>query len=81
VELEAEACEVRARGYALDDCEYQPDTHGIAAPVFVRSEVPAAIPVTLRGATTEQSAVRDLTDELLGSAAALGKTLSPPHIA
>jgi DNA-binding IclR family transcriptional regulator len=79
-EIEAAAIEIRTRGYAVDDREYQLDTLGIAAPVFADREVPAALAVTTEARPIEDPATRDLSEELLRSASALTSTLRPTHV-
>jgi DNA-binding IclR family transcriptional regulator len=46
-DIESAATEIRARGYALDDGEYRSATLGIAAPVFVLGDVPAALALSI----------------------------------
>jgi DNA-binding IclR family transcriptional regulator len=45
-DLERAATQVRTQGYAVENGEYQPGTLGVAAPVFVRGQVPAALAVS-----------------------------------
>jgi DNA-binding IclR family transcriptional regulator len=45
-DIERAATQIRTRGYAIDDGEYRSATHGIAAPVLVRGDVPAALAVS-----------------------------------
>jgi DNA-binding IclR family transcriptional regulator len=42
-DIERAAAEIRERGYAVDEGEYRSETLGIAAPIFVRGDVPAAL--------------------------------------
>ena len=44
-DLERASAQIRVRGYAIDDGEYRPGTLGVAAPVFVRGQVPAALAI------------------------------------
>ena len=70
-DIERAGTEIRARGYAIDDGEYRPETLGLAAPVFVRDEVPAALALS----SPRQDGVAQLVDapieRVVAAAAAL----------
>jgi IclR family acetate operon transcriptional repressor len=79
LDLERSATQVRARGYAIDDGEYQSGVLAIAAPVFVGEEVPAALAVS--GPRRHGDLVDALRERVMGSAAALTRALDQAEIA
>jgi DNA-binding IclR family transcriptional regulator len=76
-DIERAAAEIRKSGYAIDDGEYRSGTLGIAAPVFVRDDVPAALALARR-----RDGLADVVDALVervvAAAAALTLALSRP---
>jgi DNA-binding IclR family transcriptional regulator len=79
LDIERDATHTRARGYAINDGEYQRGVLGIAAPVFVGGEVPAAL--VLSGPRRDRDLVDALRERLMSSAAALTLALDQPEIA
>jgi DNA-binding IclR family transcriptional regulator len=77
-DIERAATKIRTRGYAIDDGEYRSGTLGIAAPVFVRDDVPAALALA-----RQRHGVADVVDALVervvAAAAALTLALSRPQ--
>jgi IclR family acetate operon transcriptional repressor len=77
-DIERAATEIRTRGYAIDDGEYRPGTLGVAAPVFVGHDVPAALALTRR-----RDSVADVVDavveRVVAAAAALTLALKRPE--
>ena len=78
LDIEHAATKIRSRGYAIDDGEYRSGTLGIAAPVFVRADVPAALALVRR-----RDGVADVVDALVervvAAAAALTLALKRPE--
>ena len=70
--IERAATEIRARGYAIEKDEYRDGLLSIAAPVFVRGDVPA----TLALSTPQRGAGKHLVDWLIDSVATTAATLS-----
>ena len=79
LDVERSATQVRACGYALDDGEYQPAMIGIAAPIFVGGDVPAA--VALSGPRRDAGLVDALRERVVSCAAALTLALGQPETA
>jgi DNA-binding IclR family transcriptional regulator len=77
-EIERAATQIRGRGYAVDDGEYRPETLGIAAPVFVRDHVPAAL-VLSRPHDCVAYIVDALIERVVTAAAALTGALKQPE--
>jgi DNA-binding IclR family transcriptional regulator len=78
LDIERAATEIRTRGYAIDDGEHRSGTLGVAAPVFVRDDVPAALALARR-----RDAVADvvevLVERVVAAAAALTLALKRPE--
>jgi DNA-binding IclR family transcriptional regulator len=78
LDIERAGTEIRTRGYAIDDGEYRSGTLGVAAPVFVRDDVPAALALARR-----RDGVADVVDALVervvAAAAALTLALKRPE--
>jgi IclR family acetate operon transcriptional repressor len=71
LDIERAASEIRTRGYAIDDGEYRSGTLGVAAPVFVRDDVPAALALARR-----RDGVADVVDALVERVVAAAATLT-----
>jgi len=78
LELDRAATEARARGYAIDDGEYDAGVFGVAAPVFVGQDVPAALAISGRRSDATAHHVDALAQRVMSSAAALRLTLNQP---
>jgi DNA-binding IclR family transcriptional regulator len=78
LQLDRAATETRARGYAIDDSEYQDGVFGIAAPVFVGQDVPAALAISGPRSDALAHDVDALAERVMGSAAALRLALNEP---
>jgi DNA-binding IclR family transcriptional regulator len=70
-DIERAATEIQARGYAIDDGEYRSETLGLAAPVFVRDEVPAALALSSPRPDGVTQLVDALIKRVVAAAAAL----------
>jgi DNA-binding IclR family transcriptional regulator len=79
LDIERSAARIRARGYAIDDGEYQCDMLGIAAPVLVAGSVPAAL--ALSGPRRDADLVDALCERVVIAAAALTPVLDQPGTA
>jgi DNA-binding IclR family transcriptional regulator len=79
LDIERNAAHTRARGYAIDDGEYQCDMLGIAAPVSVGGSVPAAL--VLSGPRRDADLVNALRERVVTAAAALTLALDQPGTA
>ena len=77
-EVEAAATQTRARGYAVDEGEYQPDTLAVAAPIFAEDRVPAAVALTLRTAAAPPCR-GELTEHVVSTATAITDALERAH--
>ncbi|MEA2377761.1 MAG: hypothetical protein QOI45_128 [Thermoleophilaceae bacterium] len=65
-----------ARGYAVEDREYEPDTRGLGAPVFAGSgEAVAALAVVAPTADLPADRYGEIGDAVMGAAAALSQEL------
>jgi DNA-binding IclR family transcriptional regulator len=65
-----------ARGYAVEDREYEPDTRGLAAPVFGEAgEAVAALAVVAPTADMPADRYSEFGDALMGAAAGLSSDL------
>ena len=65
-----------ARGYAVEDREYEPDTRGLAAPVFADAgEAVAALAVVARTADLPADRYGEVGDAVMRAAAALSREL------
>ena len=65
-----------ARGYAVEDREYEPDTRGLAAPVFGETgEAVAALAVVAPMADMPADRYSEFGDSLMGAAAGLSSEL------
>jgi DNA-binding IclR family transcriptional regulator len=65
-----------ARGYAVEDREYEPDTRGLAAPVFGEiGEAVAALAVVASTADMPADRYSEFGDLLMGAAAGLSREL------
>jgi DNA-binding IclR family transcriptional regulator len=65
-----------ARGYAVEDREYEPDTRGLAAPVFGEAgEAVAALAVVAPTADMPADRYSEFGDALMGAAAGLSSEL------
>jgi IclR family transcriptional regulator, acetate operon repressor len=68
-----------ARGYAVEDREYEPDTRGLAAPVFGEtSEAVAALAVVAPTADMPADRYSEFGEALMGAAAGLSSELGYP---
>ena len=77
VEIEAAATQTRTRGYAIEDGEYTPGTLGIAAPVWMNDNVPAALAISVDSATQVSPDIDALLRRVLSSADAITTALGP----
>jgi DNA-binding IclR family transcriptional regulator len=75
-DIEAAAVETRARGYAIDEAEYQEDTFAIAAPVAVDHQVDAAVAVSIETVAHPATRLDGLADRVLHTAAAISAARS-----
>jgi DNA-binding IclR family transcriptional regulator len=78
LQLDRAATETRARGYATDDGEYEDGMFGIAAPVFVGHDTPAALALSAPRSDATTHHVDALAQRVISSAAALRMTLNQP---
>jgi DNA-binding IclR family transcriptional regulator len=78
-DIECAATEIRTRGYAVDDGEYRSETLGIAAPVFVRGHVPAALALSTAQRDGATHLVDALIERVVTAAAALTLALTRPE--
>jgi IclR family transcriptional regulator, acetate operon repressor len=68
-----------ARGYAVEDREYEPDTRGLAAPVFGETgEAVAALAVVAPTADMPADRYSEFGEALMGAAAGLSSELGYP---
>jgi DNA-binding IclR family transcriptional regulator len=81
LQLDRAATETRARGYAIDDGEYADGVFGIAAPVFVGQDVPAALAISGPRSDAFAHHVDALAERVMSTAAALRLTLNEPAAA
>jgi IclR family acetate operon transcriptional repressor len=80
-DLNAELDRVRARGYATDTGEHDPQLHAIAAPVFLADDAPAALSTTLNANDTTGADLDSLAANVTSTATALSTALhdtAPP---
>jgi DNA-binding IclR family transcriptional regulator len=70
-QLDRAATDTRARGYAIDDGEYEDGVFGVAAPVFVGQDVPAALAISAPRWDAFTRHVDALAECVMSSAAAL----------
>jgi DNA-binding IclR family transcriptional regulator len=75
-QLDRVATETRARGYAVDDGEYEDGVFGVAAPVFVGQDVPAALAISGPRSDAFAHNVDALAERVMSSASALRLTLN-----
>jgi DNA-binding IclR family transcriptional regulator len=80
-DIERAAMQIRARGYAIDDGEYRSETLGIAAPVSVRGQVPAALALSRPRPHGVADLVDALIERVVTAAAALTFALKQPELA
>lgn len=74
--LRRELGRIVARGYAVEDREYEPDTRGLAAPVFADAgEAVAALAVVARTADLPADRYGEVGDAVMRAAAALSREL------
>jgi IclR family transcriptional regulator, acetate operon repressor len=78
LQLDRAATETRARGYAIDHGEYEDGAFGIAAPVFVGQDVPAALAISGPRSDAFTHHVDALAEHVMSTAAALRLTLNQP---